>query len=62
VGYPVVEVDNDRESRPRWILWLFIFLIPIPFSPWWLTIIMLGIVATLITVALGVKARQGNSK
>jgi hypothetical protein len=52
-GYPVDMDTDDRWPRPRWFLWLVVFLIPIPFSPWWLTVVMLGIVTAIITVAVG---------
>jgi membrane protein implicated in regulation of membrane protease activity len=52
-------LGNDEETsklngqtRPSWWLILLIVLFPIPFSPWWLTIICLAVFVALLAVFL----------
>jgi len=45
--------DKPAASKgPHWILWVIIFLIPIPFSPWWLGIICAAVCGLLIYAAM----------
>jgi len=54
--------DNEREPWPRGLIWLLVFLIPLPFGPWWLTIPMLTIIVTVIVLGVGRKAKNRNSE
>ena len=38
---------NGGTSNRLW-LWLFIVLFPIPFNPWWVTVICLSVFAFLL--------------
>jgi hypothetical protein len=39
--------SSPRKGWP-WYLWLLVLLFPIPFSPWWLTIICLAVFCSLV--------------
>ncbi len=44
--------SKSAAGEPRkgwsWRLWLFVLLFPIPFSPWWLTVICLALFCILM--------------
>jgi hypothetical protein len=40
--------DDPSPSGWSWRWWLLILLFPIPFSPWWLTIICLAVFCSLV--------------
>jgi hypothetical protein len=46
---PVKTGDNEPSRNGwGWRKWLLIILFPIPFSPWWLTIIYLAVFCSLV--------------
>jgi hypothetical protein len=49
---------NGGIKRPNWAWWLLVLLFPIPWSPWWLCIIFLGIFCFL---AFGLLQNDENS-
>jgi hypothetical protein len=40
--------DANPSRKGGWRLWLLVLLFPIPFSPWWLTIICLAMFCSLV--------------
>jgi len=40
--------DTNPSRRGAWRFWLLALLFPIPFSPWWLTIICSAMFCTLV--------------
>src|SRR5437773_1333146 len=53
---PTVEIpantSGNDPSPPRkgwsWRMWLLVLLFPIPFSPWWVTVICLAVFCSLV--------------
>jgi hypothetical protein len=48
----LAKTGGDAPSPSRigwsWRFWLLLLLFPIPFSPWWLTIICLAVFCSLV--------------
>ena len=42
--------DKPSRKKPSLLLWLVVILFPMPFSPWWLTLICLAVFVFLLWV------------
>ena len=51
--------DTTPSRRGWWRLWLLVLLFPIPFSPWWLTIICLAVFCFLVYLFTRDESRRG---
>jgi hypothetical protein len=40
--------EKGKASKWEWLIWLGVFLFPIPFSPWWLSLICMAAFGSLL--------------
>ena len=48
---------GETKAFPRWLLWLLIFLVPLPFGPSWLTLGVIIVLAVFFLLAV-LRSRQ----